>query len=146
MKPTLPSIETEKLKMHRVFPEASKTAVSEGLSERIPIDPYSIGKVDRVRCVEEKRTQRSLSYVEDPAGELEAAKEALWEVEARIEKKWEQEIKVVQEKARNLKKERENLMVPALATDELKRRADDFIAMVNKQIRLEAEDVLLDAS
>lgn len=131
VKLTPPSIETEKAKMHTVFSEASKSVISKGLSERIYVGPYSISKVNSVRYVEEKERHRSLSHVEDQAGELVAENQSLWEV--------------VQKERVELKKEREALMGPALSTDELKRKADDFIAMVNEQIRLEAEDVLLDA-
>lgn len=145
VKLTPPSIETEKVKMHTVFSKASKTVISKGLSERIHVGPHSTSKVNSVMYVEEKERHRRLSHVEDQAGELGAENEALWEVEETIEKKGEQETKVAQKETAELKKEREALMAPALSTDELKRRADDFIAMVNEQIRLEAADVLLDA-
>lgn len=137
VKLTPPNIEAEKVKMHTVFSKASKTAISKGLSERTHVGPYS------TRYVEEKERHRSLSHVEDQAGELVPENEALWEVEERIEEKGQQKTKVVQKETVELKKEREAVMAPS--TDELKRRADDFIAMVNEQIRLEAADVLLDA-
>lgn len=131
VKLTPPSIETEKAKMHTVFSKAGKTVISNGLSERIHVGPYSISKVNSVRYVEEKERHKSLSHVEDQAGELVAENESLCEV--------------VRKERVELKRGREAVMAPALSTDELKRKADDFIAMVNEQIRLEAADVLLDA-
>ena len=113
--------------MYTLFSRKSSKTVSERLLQRRTCEDLSLEP--KVECLEEVGRDEKL---------------------ARVGRKTMQEEEKVgllcqsdEEQGENLENSIEQPMIPALSTDELKRRADDFIARVNKQIRLEANQVLV---
>lgn len=121
----------EEVKNYTILPLTSKEVVFDTSFEKKHVGFSSNGKIDGVGYVKDMERERCLHEVEDEEEEGE---------EGEPLEEEEREVGDEKERERLEKNQGWKLMIPPTSTDELKRRADDFIAMVNKQIRLEADE------